>query len=132
MVFAPLQERDWDMSTSEIERLIDEVEAAATLDRGLLTRAVEALRVVFPDAPLSFAPTSELVEQVLHLTDRLLPTWTIQLTGKAMEPDGHWRCSLRETRGSDEDEMIGLGSGAAVGLALLAALLRAALAQAVR
>ena len=35
-----------------------------------------------------------------------------------MEPDGHWRCSLRESRGSDEDEMIGLGAGAAVGVAL--------------
>ena len=43
-----------------------------------------------------------------------------------MEPDGHWRCSLRESRGSDEDEMIGLGSGAAVGVALVAALLHVA------
>jgi hypothetical protein len=33
---------------------------------------------------------------------------------------------LRESRGSDEDEMIGLGAGAAVGVALVAALLHVA------
>lgn len=118
------------MIKSEIGRLIDEVESAARLDRTLLTRSTELLRLAFPGVPLPLETTSEdLVEQVLHLVDTLLPTWTIQLIGKAMEPDGHWRCSLRETRGSDEDEMIGLGSGAVVGLALIAALLRVALAK---
>ena len=46
---------------------------------------------------------------MLHLIDMALPGWSIQLTGKATEPDGHWRCSLRETRGSDEIEIVGLG-----------------------
>jgi len=50
--------------------------------------------------------------------------------GDRTGPDGH--CSLRENRDSDEDEVIGLGSGATVGLALVAALLRVALARAAR
>ncbi|MDP3264669.1 MAG: hypothetical protein U1E06_07170 [Tabrizicola sp.] len=118
------------MIKSDIERLIHEVESSATLDHASFSRSVEALRHVFPDAAIALAATTDLVEQVLHLIDAILPAWTIQLTGKAMEPDGHWRCSLRETRGRDEDEVIGLGSGAVVGLALLAALLRVALAKA--
>lgn len=117
------------MNKSDIERLIAEVEAAASLDRALLTRTTKVLHLVFPNTPFSIEETSDMVEQVLHLVDTILPTWTIQLTGKAMEPDGHWRCSLRETRGLDEDEMIGLGSGAVVGLALVAALLRVAHAK---
>lgn len=120
------------MTKSEIERLINEVETAAALDRAVLGRTVEALRLVFPNTPSSLAATSDLVDQVLYLVGTVLPTWTIQLTGKAMVQDGHWRCSLRETRGSDEDEMIGLGSGAAVGVALVAALLRVTLAKAAR
>lgn len=117
------------MIKSDIEHLIGEVEAAASLDPALLTRTAEVLRLVFPNTPFSTEATSDVVEQVLHLVDTVLPTWTIQLTGKAMEPDGHWRCSLRESRGRDEDEVIGLGSGAVAGLALVAALLRVALAK---
>lgn len=115
------------MSKSEIEALKKRVETAASLDRDLLAQTLFAIRRVFPKAPASLEATSDSVEQILHLVDTVLPTWTIQLTGKAMEPDGHWRCSLRVSRGSDEDEMIGLGSGAVVGLALVAALLHVAL-----
>lgn len=118
------------MIKSEIERLIEKAETAKSLDATLVTRAAEVLHLVFPNTPLPLAKTSDVVDQILHLIDTLLPTWTIQLTGKAIEPDGHWRCSLRETRGSDEDEIIGLGSGAVLGLALVAALLRVALSKA--
>ena len=114
------------MSKSEIEALQNRVEAASALDSELLSQTATVIRRAFPKAPASLEATLASVEQVLHLVDTVLPTWTIQLTGKAMEPDGHWRCSLRESRGSDEDEMIGLGSGAAVGQALIAALLHVA------
>lgn len=118
------------MSKSEIEALKKRVETASTLDGDMLGQAVGAIRRVFPKAPASVEASSDLVEQVLHLVDTILPSWTIQLTGKAMEPDGHWRCSLRESRGSDEDEVVGLGTGAVVGLALVAALLHVALQKA--
>jgi hypothetical protein len=114
------------MTKSEIEALKKRVEAASALDGDLLARTADAVRRAFPKAPAALEATLTSVEQVLHLVDTVLPTWTIQLTGKAMEPDGHWRCSLRETRGSDEDETIGLGTGAAVGVALVAALLHVA------
>ena len=47
-----------------------------------------------------------------------------QLRGKAMEPDGHWRCTLRESASRDSDEFIGDGKGADLSSAILAAILR--------
>lgn len=114
------------MSETEITALMTRVKAAASLDDGLLAEATAALRRVFPKMSAPSTAAAEPVEQALHLVDVCLPGWTIQLTGKAQEPNGHWRCSLRQSRGSDEDEVIGLGSGALVALALLEALLHVA------
>ena len=115
------------MSRPEIERLKTQVEAASLLDHELLTKAYDALRPIFPEMPASFEASSGQVEEILHIVQIVAPNWTIQLTGKAMEPNGHWRCSLRRSRSNDEDEVIGLGFGAVVGLALVAALLHVAL-----
>lgn len=117
------------MSKVTIEALLKQLEAAATLDADVLNASAEAVREVFPKAPHHPEVLAEPVEAVLHLIDGCLPGWTIQLTGKAAEPDGHWRCSLRKTRGRDEDEFMGLGHGPTVALALLQALLRVALAK---
>jgi hypothetical protein len=63
-------------------------------------------------------------ESVLHLVDTALPGWTIHLTGRAMEPNGHWACQLRPAETGDNDEFIGHGAGPGIATALLAALLR--------
>ena len=115
------------MSKSMIEGLLQQIDGAATLEADLLAASAVVVRQVFPNAPHHPEVLVEPVEGVLHLIDRCLPRWSIQLTGKAAEPDGHWRCSLRKTRGSDEDEVVGLGNGPTVALALLQALLRVAL-----
>jgi hypothetical protein len=118
------------MTKPGIERLIGQIEAASSLDAKTLAQGCDLLRQVFPQAPASLETTPASAEAILHLVDVILPNWTIQLTGKAMEPDGHWRASLRESRGSDEDEMVGLGAAATVAQALIAALLRVALQKA--
>ncbi len=106
--------------------------SAAPLDRAILARAADVLHRAYPHATLTLAASADLVEQVRRLVHGLLPAWSIRLTGEATGPDVHWHCSLHENRDSDEDELIGLGSGATVGLALVAALLRVALARAAR
>lgn len=115
------------MSKSTIEGFLKKIEDATTLEAGLLAASAAVVREVFPNAPQHPEVLAEPVEAVLHLIDQCLPHWSIQLTGKAEEPDGHWRCSLRETRRSDEDEFLGVGAGPTVALALLQALLRVAL-----
>lgn len=110
------------MSKAEIRKLKDRIAGAAELSPGDFDAAAVLVRRVFARMPEP-AGAGDLVGQILHAVDLCLPGWSIQLTGKATEPDGHWRCSLRETRGSDEIEGIGLGSGPKVELALILALL---------
>lgn len=113
------------MSKSEIRSLRERVQGASALTEGQFEQAAVLVRRVFAKMPEP-AGQADVVGQLLHAVDRCLPGWTIQLTGKAQEPDGHWRCSLRETRGSDEVEVIGLGTGRVVEVALLEALLHVA------
>jgi hypothetical protein len=114
------------MSKTEIAALMKRLDGATSLDGDLIAEAAAAVRRIFPKAPQPSQRVTEPVEEVLHLVDVCLPGWTIQLTGKAQEPDGHWRCSLRESRGNDEDDVIGIGSGRLVAVALLQGLLHAA------
>ena len=111
------------MTKADILNVTKRLKDASALDRELLVEAAALLRQTFPSMPALSEPKMEPVEDVLHLIDKALPGWSIQLTGKAMETDGHWRCSLRETRGSDEIEIVGLGTGPLVAPALLQALL---------
>jgi len=111
------------MTKTDILSVMQRVNGAASLDAALLAEAVAVVRRVFPSVPVLSRPALEPLEEVLHLVDRALPGWSIQLNGKATEPNGHWRCSLRETRGSDEIEVVGLGTSPVVALALLEALL---------
>lgn len=115
------------MGKADILNVMQRVKGASALDNALLAETADVVRRVFPSVPVLSQPVLEPVEEVLHLIDMALPGWSIQLTGKAMEPDGHWRCSVRETRGSDEIEIVGLGTGPVVALALLEALLSVAL-----
>lgn len=114
------------MSKSEIRSLMAEMQGSTSLDRPKLDSAVVLMRRVFPKLPDPAKAGVDHVGQLLHMIDACLPGWTIQLTGKASEPDGHWRCSLRETRGSDEVDIVGLGAGPVVELALIEALLHVA------
>jgi hypothetical protein len=123
-------EQEGDPMTAMINALLDRASAARTLDAGLLHDVANALRPIFPKAPNLPEALSDPTEAVLHLIDRCLPTWTISLTGKAIEPDGHWRCYLRETTGRDDDAVIGHGQAPVVTLALLQALLRVAVVKA--
>jgi hypothetical protein len=63
-------------------------------------------------------------DHVLHLVDRASPGWSIQLRGVALEPDGHWHCSIRPSEVRDEAEMMGIAKGPDLSNTVLAALLR--------
>jgi hypothetical protein len=116
-----------EMTKTDIQNVMQRIKGASAVDGAMLAEAADLVRRVFPAVPALVPPLPEPVEAALHLVDTALPGWSIQLTGKASEPDGHWRCSLRETRGSDEIEIVGLGTGPVVALALLEALLDVAL-----
>lgn len=114
----------------ELNTLADAVEASpAALERDLVTSICAALAACRPDiGPASRDLTS--TDEVLHLTDEVIPGWTISLQGKAVEPNGHWKCTLRQSSSRDNDEFIGRGKGLTVGQAVLAGTLRVAAYQA--
>jgi hypothetical protein len=102
----------------------DRIEAVGTqLTNAEVAPVREAIRKVRPDLAVEDAELCS-VETLLHFVDRVVPGWTILLRGKALEADGHWRCTLREDVSRDSDEYIGVGKGACLSSAILAATLR--------
>lgn len=115
------------MTRQNILELIEQTDAAAALDAGLIHQVADGVRPLFPNAPTSAEVLADSTAAALHLVDKCLPGWTIALKGKAVEPDGHWSCVLRESSARDNDEVIGTGKAPTVALALLKALLKVAL-----
>ena len=102
----------------------DRIEAVEThLSNVDVAPVVEAIRKVRPDLAVKDAELRS-IGKLLHFVDRVVPGWNILLRGKALEPDGHWTCTLRENTSSDSDEYIGVGKGAYLSSAILAAILR--------
>ena len=107
----------------KLAALAEEVEAALTLQEHLAERVIGALaeRVTKPVEAADLDST----DKVLALIYALKPGWSVQLRGTAREPNGHWRCTLRQTLEKDNDEYMGVARGPTLPHALLAALLKA-------
>ncbi|RMA41046.1 hypothetical protein [Rhodophyticola porphyridii] len=108
----------------QIDSLLARVETAGAVDEALLEEVSAGIAAEFPMAAQIDHNGHAGTDAALHLVDTCLPGWTISLRGKATEPDGHWRCSLRETSSRDNDAFVGVGLGPTVGHALLMALLK--------
>lgn len=111
----------------DLNELARTVENASDLDDTTIERAIEVIgehrfekrrNLEFNQSDLGST------DAIIHIIDEVVPGWTIQITGKALEADGHWKCHLRRSTTRDNDEFIGTGSGAALSHAVLAALLR--------
>jgi hypothetical protein len=119
-------------SSSQFEDLARKVEAQATLSGQLAAEVADAINAFMStqsDTPLQAASDAVTAadfgstHQILHLVDRVTPGWTIVLRGKALEPDGHWTCSLRPSESRDDAEVIGHAQGPELSKTLVVALL---------
>lgn len=113
------------MDSPELQKLAKEIESAPAFDGTRLAAAIDMLasRLQTGGGRIE-ASEIDTTDGVIHLIDRLLPGWAIDIDGVALAPDGHWHCHLRRTRDRDNDEVIGSGKGPVLRLVLLAALLR--------
>ena len=111
------------MATPDIDTLIAQLNEGP-LEDSLFADVVARVAEGFPNVAEVALDGGSASDAALHLVDLSCPGWTIQLHGKALEPDGHWRCTLRETSSRDNDAFIGVGTGPTVGHAVLIALLR--------
>lgn len=109
------------------EELAEKVEAKTTLTGPLAGEVADTINGFLDETPAGEvvkAADLSSTDYVLHLIDKVTPGWTIRLKGKALEPDGHWQCSLRPSDGRDEAEFIGHAHGPDLSNALVGALLR--------
>lgn len=112
-----------------LDDILAALEGAGAHDRGSLGSALDAIARLnlLPKGHTLPAPdTLTSSDAVLDLIDDVLPGWSIHLTGKATERDGHWKCTLRSSASRDNDEFVGRGKGKVLSHALLAAMIRTA------
>ncbi len=111
------------MGQNDLTALADAVESTAQTGSAAQS-AIRAAIAKYKTPPAG--PVGDLggTDEVLHLVDQILPDWTISMTGKAREPNGHWTCTLRESSWRDSNSVIGIGRAPEPHRALLAAMLR--------
>ena len=109
---------------ASLAKLAQEIEAALVLEADLANRALSALKDVAPDMQIEVADLDS-TESVLAIIYAARPGWTMSIKGRAIRPNGHWRCTLRESSDRDNDEYLGIGRGPTLAHSLLAALIKA-------
>lgn len=107
----------------KLAALADEIEAALTLEAELAERTVAIINGLVKNRPVT-ASDLDSTDAVLSLIYAVKPGWSVNARGKASLPNGHWRCTLRQSMSRDNDEYIGIGRGPTLPHSLLAALLR--------
>lgn len=112
------------MTSTDHETLAARIESGTDMDSATADATISALRGLLPEGAQVGIGKFESSDAVVRLIDEALPTWSITAEGIANDRNGHWHCYLRRSRGRDNDEMIGIGKGPQLRLALLAALLR--------
>lgn len=106
-----------------LANLADEIEASLYLEEELAERTVAAINEMPGGADFTKS-CLDSTDKVLSLIYAMKPGWTVSSRGKASMPNGHWRCTLRESASRDNDEYIGIGRGPTLPHSLMASLLR--------
>ncbi len=115
------------MISEDLGDLARHIEAAADLDPATASLALKHVEKSLTRAGIKLQgdwKDLSSTDHVLHLVDQAAPGWSIHLDGKAFEPNGHWRCTLRPSDMRDDDEFIATAKGPRLVNALLAAFLR--------
>lgn len=115
------------MVSENLHDVARRIEATADLDAATVSFILEQVEKLL--ARVGIKPQGDWrdissTDQVLHLVDQAAPGWSIHLDGKAFEPNGHWRCTLRPSDMRDDDEFIATAKGPRLVNVLVAAFLR--------
>lgn len=118
------------MKDPELDVLIDELETRTDLTVADFDGVVRALAFLLPEAAGSDQQLTERIgtaDTAMHIADQAFPNWSVHIQGQANDKDGHWRCTLREHEGLDDDVTIGSGRSPVLSQAILAATMRLAM-----
>ena len=107
----------------KLAALAEDLEAALKLDDHL---ADSVLSVIAERTNISVGKADlDSTDRVLEVIYALKPGWSVTVKGTARLPNGHWRCTLRQSAEKDNDEYLGIARGPTLPHALLASLLKA-------
>lgn len=114
------------MKDPELSILIDELETQSDMSVADFEGVVHALSYLLPGKVSENATPQRIgtTDGAMLVADNAYPNWAVHIRGRANDRDGHWRCTLRENDGRDNDAAIGSGRSPILGQAVLAAVLR--------
>jgi hypothetical protein len=111
---------------AEMEDLIRQLEMAEGADAAKLQDALDVLSKYYAQTGTVSVFTLDDInstDATLHLISTIFPGWSVQIAGNALEPNGHYHCTLRRSAARDDDEFVGIGRSAVLSRALLISLL---------
>ena len=118
------------MKDPELDVLLDELETRTDLTVADFDGVARGLTFLLPEVAGSEQNLAERIgttDTAMHIADQAFPNWAVHIHGRANDKDGHWRCTLRETDGRDNDAAIGSGRSPVLSQAILAATMRLAM-----
>ncbi|MBA3910298.1 MAG: hypothetical protein C0524_10530 [Rhodobacter sp.] len=113
------------MEYEAIEALARTVETGPAGNPAWEREVLGGLKSVFAGVQIDPAMLTS-TEAAFALACTVFPAWKIELHGPATATAGIWDCTIREGGTRDDDEVIGIGRGATIPLALTAAMVLAA------
>ena len=88
------------MHGDRLNALAERVEQAEEASTALVEEVATVIGAAFPQAAPSIVPDAALLgstDAAIRVLDGALPAWDIAIKGMALEPNGHWHCTLRRT-----------------------------------
>lgn len=119
------------MDKTELNIVIKELETQHDLTVADFEGVVQALHYLLPDdvaVGANLAQRLNMTDDAMLIADHAFPNWTVHIRGRTNDKDGHWRCTLRENDSRDSDAYIGTGKSPILSQAILAAVMRLAIA----
>lgn len=117
------------MKDPELDVLIAELEGAKDISIAEFDGVSRALAFLLPEVAQPAPERLGTSDNALRIADDAYPNWSVHIRGRANDRDGHWQCTLREDDSRDSDAAIGVGRSPVLGQAILAAVMRLAMAQ---
>lgn len=119
------------MDIEQLNTVIDMLETQHDLTVANFDEVVQAMHHILPDdvdIGLDLAARLNHTDDAILIADHAFPNWTVHIRGRTNQKDGHWRCTMRENDSRDSDAYIGTGKSPVLSQAILAAIMRLAMA----
>lgn len=120
------------MDKAQLNTVINMLETRHDLTVEDFEEVVQAMHHALPDdvaVGAGLALRLNNTDDAMLIADHAFPNWSVHLRGRANDKDGHWHCTLRENDSRDSDAYIGSAKSPVLSQAILAAVMRLAIAK---